>query len=443
MDPYTTFQVPSGDRPKYTGKKLVMLSPGASMKNIDEEAKEAALRLAPSGAYRKHEEDYLKAFEEGDGIVFEKFGVAVINANNDEQIKSLVYARSSFQYEEPERYLYALDGPKSRNFAQVLWQLLCRLFGRKSDPPVPGPSPDPVDPLPVFENNDEAYWGLHALAALDNTYTGKGVKLAVLDTGMYQAHPDFAGRNVVSKSFIPGEPVEDTNGHGTHCAGIAVGGRRGGTGARYGAASEADLYVAKVLSNEGVGSDSGILAGMEWAVNEGCKVISMSLGASVEENTRYSSIYNELAGKAMDMGTLIIAAAGNDSRRRQGLIRPVNHPANCPNILAVGALDRRSQVADFSCGGLNADGGLVDIAGPGVEIFSSWKLPQEYAILSGTSMATPFVAGVAAQFLEAFPEITARELWDKLLAQARPVPLPSRDVGIGLVQSPQEVLEPS
>ncbi len=440
MDPYTTYQVPSGDRPKYTGKKLVMLAPGASMKNIDAEAKEAALRLAPSSAYRKHEEDYLKAFDEGDGIVFEKFGVAVINANNDEQIKSLVYAHSNFHYEEPERYLYALEGPQSRNFGLVLWQLICRIFGRKSNPPVTGPNPDPVEPLPplpVFENNTQAYWGLHALAALSSSYTGKGVKVAVLDTGMYLAHPDFAGREIVSKSFIQGETVDDANGHGTHCAGIAVGGLRGTNGPRYGVASDSGLYVAKVLSNEGIGSDSGILAGMEWAVNEGCKVISMSLGASVEEDTRYSGIYNELAGKAMDMGTLIIAAAGNDSRRRQGLIRAVNHPANCPNILAVGALDRRSEVADFSCGGLNPNGGLVDIAGPGVEVFSSWKPPQEYAILSGTSMATPFVAGVAAQLLEAFPDATARDLWDKLLTHARQVPLPSRDVGSGLVQSPQ------
>ena len=109
MDPYTSFQIPSGDRPKYTGKKLVMLSPDTNMKKIDEEASGAALRLAPSSAYRSHEEDYQKAFTEGDGIVFEKFRVAVINANHDEQIKSLLYSQRVFQYEEPERYLYALE----------------------------------------------------------------------------------------------------------------------------------------------------------------------------------------------------------------------------------------------------------------------------------------------------------------------------------------------
>lgn len=438
MDPYTSFQIPSGDRPKYTGKKLVMLSPDASMQKIDEEASGAALRLAPSSAYRSHEEDYQKAFTEADGIVFEKFRVAVINANHDEQVKSLLYSQRSFQYEEPERYLYALESARS---SSLLWDFICRIFGIKKDPPVAKPDPIPKDPAPepppVFENTADAYWGLHALGNVPGAFTGKGVKVAVLDTGMYLGHPDFVGREVVAKSFIQGETVDDAHGHGTHCAGIAVGGIRGESGIRYGAASDAGLCIGKVLSNEGVGSDSGILAGMEWAVTQGCKVISMSLGASVEEDSRYSNIYNELAGTAMDMGTLIIAAAGNDSRRNQGIIRAVNHPGNCPNIMAVGALDRRSKIADFSCGGLNPDGGLVDIAGPGVEIFSSWKLPQEYAIISGTSMATPFVAGVAAQLLEAFPEATAREIWDKLVAQARPLPLPGRDVGAGLAQSPQ------
>jgi subtilisin family serine protease len=139
----------------------------------------------------------------------------------------------------------------------------------------------------------------------------------------------------------------------------------------------------------------------------------------------------------MDMGTLIIAAAGNDSQRSHDTIKPVNHPGNCPNIMAVGALDNNSAIANFSCGGLNPDGGSVDIAGPGVEIYSSWKKPQEYAIISGTSMATPYVAGVAAMLWEAFPDASAREIWEKLTEGARNVGLPARDAGTGLVQAPQ------
>lgn len=435
MDPYINNQAASGQKPKFTGKQLVLLHPEASFKNIDEEASGAALRLAPSGAYKSMEGDYTKAFEEGDGIVFEKFNIAVINADHDEQVNGLMAARQSFQYVEPERYVYALDTGSRTNFGMLLWNFICQIFGIKK--PVDSPrDPEVIEP-PVFETDAQAYWAIHALNGLESQKTGKGVNLAILDTGMNLAHPDFQNRDIVSKSFIAGESVDDLNGHGTHCAGIATGSVNNTTGIRYGAASEASLYAGKVLSNEGVGSDSGILAGMEWAVNNNCKVISMSLGASVGEDARYSNIYNDLAKRSMDMGTLIIAAAGNDSRRSQGTIMPVNHPGNCPNIMAVGALDKNSAVANFSCGGLNPDGGSVDIAGPGVEIYSAWKKPQEYAIISGTSMATPFVAGVAAMLWEAYPAASAMEIWEKLTESARNVGLPSRDVGAGLVQAPQ------
>ena len=435
MDPYINNQAASGNKPKFTGKKLVLLHPEASFKNINEEANGASLRLAPSGAYKSKEEDYEKAFSEGDGIVFEKFNVAVINADHDEQVNSLMAAKQSFQYMEPERFVYALDSPPQTNIGMLLWNFICQIFGIKKPGPVP--KDPPVVVPPVFENDATAYWAIHALGALQSSKTGRGVNLAILDTGMTLDHPDFLNREVFSKSFISGETVDDFNGHGTHCAGIATGGINASTGIRYGTASEATLYAGKVLSNKGVGSDSGILAGMEWAVNNGCKVISMSLGASVGENARYSNIYNDLAKRSMDMGTLIIAAAGNDSQRSHDSIKPVNHPGNCPNIMAVGALDKNSAIANFSCGGLNPDGGSVDIAGPGVEIYSSWKKPQEYAIISGTSMATPYVAGVAALLCEAYPDASPIEIWDKLTTSARNVGLPARDAGTGLVQAPQ------
>jgi subtilisin family serine protease len=313
-----------------------------------------------------------------------------------------------------------------------LWRLICKLFN--INPGNPAPSP-PVD-NPVFEDDTQAFWGVHAINALASSFTGKGIGLAILDTGIYQGHPDFAGRDIKLKSFIEGESVEDEHGHGTHCAGIAAGNIHMDTTIRYGTARDVDLYIGKVLSNSGVGSDSGILAGIDWAIGNGCKVISMSLGASVREGERYSNIYNDLAKKAMDMGTLIVAAAGNDSRRRQGIIRPVNHPANCPAILAVGALDNRSGVADFSCGGINPDGGKVDIAAPGVEIYSTWREPHQHAVLSGTSMATPFAAGVAAMLWEAHPDAEASEIWEKLTESARQLGHPARDVGAGLLQAP-------
>src|SRR5690606_26054045 len=119
----------------------------------------------------------------------------------------------------------------------------------------------------------------------------------------------------------------------------------------------------------------------------------MSLGASVGPGESYSRIYNDLANRLMAQGVIIIAAAGNDSRRSSGIIRPVSHPANCPAIMAVGALDQDMGIADFSCAGINEDGGKVDVAAPGVAVYSSYKAPEQHRMLSGTSMATPFVSG--------------------------------------------------
>ena len=104
--------------------------------------------------------------------------------------------------------------------------------------------------------------------------------------------------------------------------------------------------------------------------------------------------------------------------------------------MAVAVVDQRLGVARFSCGGINPQGGQVDIAGPGVDIHSSWPRPSLYKRISGTSMATPHVAGIAALYAEAFPEARGRGLWALLIQNARRLTLPSRDVGIGLVQAP-------
>ena len=132
---------------------------------------------------------------------------------------------------------------------------------------------------------------------------------------------------------------------------------------------------------------------------------------------------------------MIIAAAGNESNR-PGLIAAVDRPANCPSILAVAALDNRLQVAFFSNGGINPNGGGVDIATPGVRVLSSVPMPTRTGFKSGTSMATPHVAGIAALWAEA-RNLSGGALASALTASARRLTLPSRDVGAGLVQAPQ------
>lgn len=278
-------------------------------------------------------------------------------------------------------------------------------------------------------------WGIQAIRAGQSTYSGKGVRLAVLDTGMDMQHPDFAGRDMVSRSFVDGQTVQDGNGHGTHCVGIACGPAQPAEGPRYGVAGDTRLYAGKVLSDEGSGGDGGVLEGINWAVENQCRIVSMSLGSPVEPGQGYSKVFEEAARRALAAGTVIIAAAGNDSRRPE-VIAPVSHPANCPSIMAVAAIDQHMRIAPFSSGGLEGDGGQVDLAGPGVAVLSSWPGPEHYRSISGTSMATPFVAGVAALLVEADNDISGHALLSRIVQSTRRMALPSRDVGAGLIQAP-------
>jgi subtilisin family serine protease len=285
----------------------------------------------------------------------------------------------------------------------------------------------------LFEDTPQATWGIQATKADCSPRSGRGIKVAVLDTGFDLSHPDFAGRNVTTRSFVPGESAQDGHGHGTHCIGTACGPRAPSTGPRYGVAYEADIFAGKVLSNAGTGTDGEVLAGINWAVANRCPVISMSLGADVPQA---HPPYSVAGRRALQRGSLIIAAAGNNADRRSGNVGFVGSPANSVEIMAVGALDMALRVAYFSARSLPGRGGQVDIAAPGWQVYSSWPMPTRYRIISGTSMATPHVAGVAALWAEA----TGRrglELWATLCAESERLAQPSLDVGSGLTVAPQ------
>ena len=286
---------------------------------------------------------------------------------------------------------------------------------------------------PTFADTAQATWGIQAVQATSSPRSGKGIRVAVLDTGFDTAHPDFAGRNVTAQSFVAGEPPQDGHGHGTHCIGTSCGPRTPSTGPRYGIAYEADIFAGKVLSNAGSGSDAQILAGINWAVANRCPVLSMSLGADVAQA---HPPYSAAGRRALQRGSLIIAAAGNNADRRAGNVGFVGSPANSPEIMAVGALEQSLGMAFFSARSLPARGGQVDIAGPGYQVLSSWPLPTRYRTISGTSMATPHVAGIAALWAEA----TGRrglELWATLCQEGQRLLQPSVDVGSGLCLAPQ------
>lgn len=409
-----------------------MLAPETTHKTIVTQAKKASMNFASFADFKT--EDYTKAFDEADGIVFEQLGIVIVNEDRNSQISMLTessVSKKTFIYSEPERYVYALiDSFEEfmRGYKSAVDDIYSKVSSKAEK------SSALSDP---FQDDSVASWGIHATNVLSSKFTGRDINIAILDTGFNVKHPDFASRVISSQSFISGQKVDDLNGHGSHCTGISSGNINTTTQRRYGVAKDANIFIGKVLSNEGSGADSGILAGMEWAITNNCKVISMSLGSSVEPGNPYSNIYNDIAQKALTKGTIIIAAAGNESRRDLGKIRPVGHPANCPSIMAVAALDSHLDIAYFSCGGINSNGGQIDIAGPGVDVYSSWKANTNYNTISGTSMATPFVAGIAALYWEAYPKATAADIWMYLTQNAKRLTLNSTDVGAGLVQAPQ------
>jgi subtilisin family serine protease len=382
-----------------TGRYLVLLEDDSVAAGAREMTKVAGIRTwstADVGA------------EQGpgdlDGMILHELGVAVVTADAS-QVRALAAAVNEpgpIAMVEPERTVFAID---------------------------------PSAPAAVHTEADETVftWGLQAVGAPNSTATGEGIRVAVLDTGFDLTHPDFTGRTVVSMSFVQGEEVQDGHGHGTHCIGTSCGPREVDGGPGYGIAYKAEIYAGKVLSNKGSGADGGILQGISWAISNGCSVISMSLGAPTRPGQAYSRTFEQVALRALSKGTLIVAAAGNESQR-PGTIAPIGHPANCPSIMAVGAVDVRDAIAPFSCGTVDRTSS-VDISGPGVDVYSSWPMPLRNRRISGTSMATPHTAGIAALIAQA-TGARAYELWARLAQTARRMALPSCDVGSGMVQAP-------
>ncbi len=262
---------------------------------------------------------------------------------------------------------------------------------------------------------------------------GAGVTVAVLDTGIDLTHTDVLQRGLnllEARSFVPGFTAQDGNGHGTHCAGI-VAGEDWNTGERLGVAPGVRLMVGKVLADNGFGLDQNIIQGIRWAARGGAKVISLSLCSDRDVNEPGSDLYERLAARLIVDGSLLVAAAGNASKRPH-FHAPVGDPACCPSIVSVGAVDPEGRIADFSTRRL--DHGAVDVVAPGVDI-KSWARGGGYRFMSGSSMACPHAAGVAALLFGAAPSATPADVRRMLLASAL-LPGDPDDYGAGIVQAP-------
>lgn len=281
---------------------------------------------------------------------------------------------------------------------------------------------------------DRTPWGIEAIynnSSITSTSGGSGIKVAVLDTGVYKSHADLAANVEQCKDFTQASAsmvngtCTDKNGHGTHVSGTVLANGGSGSGI-YGVAPQAKLWSYKVLNNQGSGYSDDIAAAIRHVADQstslGAKVvISMSLGSSVKD-----SLIADAVTYAYGKGVLIVAAAGNSGPGAD----TIGYPGALPEVVSVAALENVQEngtyrVADFSSrGNPNTDGDYVrnerdvEVSAPGRDILSTWYTGG-YNTISGTSMATPHVSGLAAKIWSENPTYTAAQVRSVLDTRAK------------------------
>ncbi|MCP3757464.1 S8 family serine peptidase [Streptomyces sp. TBY4] len=271
-----------------------------------------------------------------------------------------------------------------------------------------------------------------ATAAWAAGFDGTGTKVAVLDTGTDLEHPDLKGRVAEAKNFTDSDTAGDRQGHGTHTISTVGGSGAASAGAKKGVAPGAQLLSGKVLNDSGYGLDSWIIAGMQWAVDSKADVVSMSLGDPSQLSCD-DPMAAATEALAQSSGTLFVVAAGNAGPGNN----TVSSPGCAPSVLTVGAVDRADKTASFSSRG---PAGLnhtlkPEISAPGVDISAAaagGRGVYAYQSMSGTSMATPHVAGAAAIVKQRHPDWTAQQIKAALVGSANSaVPGDVRETGGG------------
>ena len=249
-------------------------------------------------------------------------------------------------------------------------------------------------------------WRLHD--TYGNKVTGKGIKIAIIDTGVDYTHPDLKDNYKGGYDFVNNDtdPMDDCIfNHGTHCAGIALGTGNTSNYTYVGVAPEADLYAYKILDDQGNGNELDYIAAMHKAVYEdGVDIISLSFGDN-STNANPDDNLSIVVDNAVSEGVVVVVAAGNEGEKERVVI---TSPGCARDSICVGAIDKYNNVASFSSmGPVEWNGGYMvkpDLVAPGVGIIST-KKSGGYTSMSGTSMATPHVAGAAALILQAKPEL--------------------------------------
>ncbi len=265
-------------------------------------------------------------------------------------------------------------------------------------------------------------WGLTKIGARKawdvETGTSNPVKVAVIDTGVDFEHPDLQGRVENGPNVAYGtEDSQDDQSHGTHVAGIVAASSNNKVGVA-GMSWGAKVLAIKVLNEEGSGTSCDVAVGMIEAGRHEVDVVNMSLGAA----TTCPIVYRLVTAYLKQQDIVVVASSGNDGYYAS----PQSAPSNCPDVIGVGATDRKDEPASFT-----TFGGSVDVAAPGHEILSTFMDPKtgkrSYAAFSGTSMAAPFVAGLAALLRSQHPEWTAAQVTDRILATVDDIGPAGRD----------------
>ncbi|GAB4536918.1 MAG: hypothetical protein Kow0063_22990 [Anaerolineae bacterium] len=275
--------------------------------------------------------------------------------------------------------------------------------------------------LPVHTCLDVSVPRIQAPLVWNAGFQGEGMRIGIVDTGLDADHDDFQGRVAAMTSFVGGDGTDD-NGHGTHVAGIAAGTGASSGGKYKGVAPAASLYVAKVLDANGGGMMSGVMAGIEWAVDQEVHVINLSLGSDgpCDGSDALSTLCDEVV---QQFGIVICVAAGNAGPGSA----TVGSPGCARWVITIGAVDDADHVTRFSSRGPTADGRVKpDLAFPGAGIVAAQAqgtalgpvIAPGYVQLSGTSMATPHATGSVALLLQARPELTANQVKWALLTTA-------------------------
>jgi len=301
---------------------------------------------------------------------------------------------------------------------------------KPSETPTPVPTKIPVQMIKGqrgtarYVPSDQTPWGIETIydnPKIASASGGSGVIVAVLDTGVNINHPDLKGRIEQCEDFtnlsspIVNNSCDDKNGHGTHVAGIIAADAGADKLGIYGVAPEAEIFAYKVCGANGSCYADDIAVGLKTAISQGANIVNMSFGTDKD-----ISLIRNAVNDAWSKGVLLVAAAGNDGPFPDS----IDYPGAYASVVAVGAVNKSLKVTKWSSRGINSltdpekiNDGDIEFAAPGDAIESTWN-NGGYVVLSGTSMASPFVAGLAAKYWQSGAENklgaqTTREfLWE-------------------------------